>query len=198
MTESLCWAPKIITALLTSYDAAKLLQLCLTLCNSLDHSPPDSSVHGILQARILEWIAISFSRGIFPSQGSNPHLLCLLLWQVSSLSLQPPGKPVNWPYAYKKVFKKRRYHRLGDLNLSKNAFSLSPGGWKCEIRVLAWLGSGDRSSWLTDCHLICVLTRPFLGVRTSGKEPPFPRFLFFCSSPYNEYHQSSQSRTLPF
>ena len=118
-------------------------------------------------------------QGIVPSQGSNPHHLCLLLWQVSSLSLQPPGKPVNRPYAYKKVFKKRRYHRLGDLNLSKNAFSLSPGGWKCEIRVLAWLGSGDRSSWLTECHLICVLTRPFLGVCTSGKEPPFPPFLFF-------------------
>ena len=42
---------------------AKLLQWCLTLCNSMDHSPPGSSVHGILQARILEWVAIPFSRG---------------------------------------------------------------------------------------------------------------------------------------
>ena len=38
-------------------------QLCLTLCDPMDCSPPGSSVHGILQARILEWIAISFSRG---------------------------------------------------------------------------------------------------------------------------------------
>ena len=38
-------------------------QSCPTLCNSTDCSPPGSSVHGILQARILEWIAISFSRG---------------------------------------------------------------------------------------------------------------------------------------
>ena len=38
-------------------------QSCLTLCNSMDYSPPSSSVHGILQARILEWVAISFSRG---------------------------------------------------------------------------------------------------------------------------------------
>ena len=37
---------------------AKLLQLCPTLCDPMDHSPPDSSVHGILQARILEWVAI--------------------------------------------------------------------------------------------------------------------------------------------
>ena len=45
-------------------------------------------VHGILQARILEWVAISFSRGIFPTQGSNPGLLQR---QVASLSaeLQP-------------------------------------------------------------------------------------------------------------
>ena len=38
-------------------------QLCPTLCNPVDCSPPGSSVHGILQARILEWVAISFSRG---------------------------------------------------------------------------------------------------------------------------------------
>ena len=41
-------------------------QLSLTLCDSMDHSLPDSSVHGILQARILEWVAIPSSRG--PSQ----------------------------------------------------------------------------------------------------------------------------------
>ena len=40
--------------------AAKLLQLCPTLCNSIDSSPPGSPVPGILQARTLEWVAISF------------------------------------------------------------------------------------------------------------------------------------------
>ena len=38
-------------------------QSCLTLCDSMDCSPPDDSVHGIFQARILEWVAISYSRG---------------------------------------------------------------------------------------------------------------------------------------
>ena len=38
-------------------------QSCLTLCDPVDCSPPGSSVHGILQARVLEWVAISFSRG---------------------------------------------------------------------------------------------------------------------------------------
>ena len=41
--------------------AAKLLQPCPTLCDPIDGSPPGSSVPGILQARILEWVAISFS-----------------------------------------------------------------------------------------------------------------------------------------
>ena len=41
--------------------AAKSLQLCPTLCNSIDGSPPGSTVPGILQARTLEWVAISFS-----------------------------------------------------------------------------------------------------------------------------------------
>ena len=38
-------------------------QLCPTLCDHMDYSPPGSSVHGIFQARILEWVAISFSTG---------------------------------------------------------------------------------------------------------------------------------------
>ena len=40
-------------------------QSCLTLCDPLDYSPPGSSVHGILQARILGWVAMPFSRGSF-------------------------------------------------------------------------------------------------------------------------------------
>ena len=39
-------------------------QLCLTLCDSMDRKPPGSSVHGILQARIPEWVASPFSRGL--------------------------------------------------------------------------------------------------------------------------------------
>ena len=44
-----------------SAAAAKLLQPCLTLCDPIDGSPPGSPVPGILQARTLEWVAISFS-----------------------------------------------------------------------------------------------------------------------------------------
>ena len=45
----------------SSNVAAKSLQLCLTLCDPIDGSPPGSPVPGILQARTLEWVAISFS-----------------------------------------------------------------------------------------------------------------------------------------
>ena len=42
---------------------AKSLQSCPTLCGPMDHSPPGSSVHGILQVRIVEWVAMPSSRG---------------------------------------------------------------------------------------------------------------------------------------
>jgi len=45
-------------------------QSCPTLCDPMDCSPPGSSVHGIFQARILEWVTITFPRGMFPTQGT--------------------------------------------------------------------------------------------------------------------------------
>ena len=56
--------------------SAKLLPWCLTLCDTLDCSPPGSSVLGIIQARILEWVGChALPQGIFLTQGSHPHLL---------------------------------------------------------------------------------------------------------------------------
>ena len=45
--------------------ATKLLQSCLTLCNPIDGSPPGSLIPGILRARTLEWVAISFSKMVY-------------------------------------------------------------------------------------------------------------------------------------
>ena len=72
---------------------AKSLQLCLTFCDPMDYNLPGFSVHGILQARILEWVVFAVFQGIFSTQGSNLSLLCLLQWQAGSLPLAPPGKP---------------------------------------------------------------------------------------------------------
>ena len=68
-------------------------QSCPTLYDPMDCSTPGSSVHGILQARILELVAMPSSRAIFPTQALNLYLLCLLLWQEGSSLLAPPGKP---------------------------------------------------------------------------------------------------------
>ena len=53
-------------------------QSCPTLCNPTDYSPPGSSIYGTAQAKVLEWVAIPFSREIFLTQRSNLHLLYLL------------------------------------------------------------------------------------------------------------------------
>ena len=69
---------------------AQLLQACPTLCNPVDRSPPGSSVHGILQARILKWIVMLSSRDL-PNPGiqlASPESLAL---QEDSLSIEPPG-----------------------------------------------------------------------------------------------------------
>ena len=70
---------------------AKLLSR-VRLCDPMDSSPPGSSVHGILQARILEWVAMPSSRGS-SDPGLEPESLSLLHWQAGSLPLVPPGKP---------------------------------------------------------------------------------------------------------
>ena len=54
---------------------AKSLQLCLTLCDSMDYSPPGSTVRGILQARILEWVAMPSFRGSSPPRDGTPSLM---------------------------------------------------------------------------------------------------------------------------
>ena len=53
----------------------KVAQSCLTLCDPMDCSPPGSSVHGILQARILEWVAMPSSRGSSQPRDQNPGLV---------------------------------------------------------------------------------------------------------------------------
>ena len=70
-------------------------QLCLTLCDPMVYFQPDFSVHGILQARILEWFAIFFSRG---SSNLGIELGSPAL-QADSLLSEPPGKPnkaITW------------------------------------------------------------------------------------------------------
>ena len=66
-----------------------VVQSCPTLCESMDRNPPGSSVHGILQARILEWVAIPFSRGSFQPRNqtwvsciASIFFICLPVWTI--------------------------------------------------------------------------------------------------------------------
>ena len=67
----------------------------MTLCEPMDCSPPGSSVHGISQARILEWVAISFSRASFRPRGWTRISYVYLHWQVGSWTLALPISLVN-------------------------------------------------------------------------------------------------------
>ena len=69
---------------------SEVTQSCPTLCNPMDCSLPGSSVHGIFQARVLEWVAIP-SPGI-PNPGIKPRSPAL---QADALPSEPPGKP-SW------------------------------------------------------------------------------------------------------
>ena len=65
-------------------------QLCLTLCNPMDCGPPASSVHGISQARILKWVAISFSRGSSLIKPAYPALAggFFTIWAIREADLE--------------------------------------------------------------------------------------------------------------
>ena len=76
-------------------ECMKSLQSCLTLCNTMDDSPPDSSVHGILQAKNTGVGCQALLQVIFSTQGLNPGL-------SGSLPLAPPGKSC---YEHEKVLK---------------------------------------------------------------------------------------------
>ena len=70
--------------------AAKSLQSCPTLCDPIDSSPPGSSVPGILQARILEWVAISFSSACMHAKSlQSCRTLC------GPMDSSPPGFSVH-------------------------------------------------------------------------------------------------------
>ena len=56
-----------------------------SLCDPMDCSPPVSSVHEILQARIMKWVAMPSSKGSPLTQGLNPYILCLLHWQARDI-----------------------------------------------------------------------------------------------------------------
>ena len=102
----------LFTFLMVSCEAhaCSVAQSCLTLFYPMDCSPPGFSVHGIFQARILEWIAISSSRGSF-----SPRDWSCFPWSLSAPALQadffplslqgsPPVKHWSFPFWWRLVY----------------------------------------------------------------------------------------------
>ena len=69
---------------------SEVAQLCLTLWDPMDYSLPGSSIHGVVQPRVLEWVTISFSRDLLNPEvePKSPTL------QVVTLPSEPPGMPI--------------------------------------------------------------------------------------------------------
>ena len=88
-----------------------IAQLCLTLCDPVDCSLLGSSVHGILQTGILEWVSMP-SPGDLPNPGIKPRSPAL---QADSLSSEPPGKPTNTG--------------MGSLSLFQGIFLIQESNW---------------------------------------------------------------------
>ena len=128
----------------------------------MDCSPPFPSVHGISQARILEWVAISFSRGSFQPGDWN----CLLYCQAGSLPLSPPIQ--------NKKFKKRKDILKKNI-LNKWGWSFEPVRW-----VFAWGGQGSK--WLS-LWAPCLRSWVFMNRLTSKFTPLgflVPSLSLFC------------------
>ena len=80
----------------TALCCAWLLQSCPTLCGPMDHSPPGSSVHGVLRVGILEWVAMPSSRG-FPDPGIEPVSFMSPALGGRFPTRAPPGRPRDAP-----------------------------------------------------------------------------------------------------
>ena len=81
-----------------------------TLCDPMDYSPPGSSVHGILQARILERVAVSFSRGSSRPRDWSFAFCASCIGRAESLPLSYPGSPIFFFFPHPVFFfKKKRY-----------------------------------------------------------------------------------------
>ena len=116
-------------------------QLCLTLCDLMDCNPPDSSVHGILQGRILEWVPISFFRG-----SSQPRYRT----QVSHIA----GRLFNiWATREALAYGNPRMH----------PFTAGLKVTRTVSEVAFWCGRGKQEPWLLLLvWLICKLLPLFL------------------------------------
>ena len=107
-------------------------QSCLTLCDPVDYSPPSSYVHGILQARMLEWVPFPFSRHL-PSPGTEPEP-SVLQADIYLLSHQRRlrGNPIFWKWPGERGYGWPRWEPWIAPDWSETSLVWSPCMWVCQ------------------------------------------------------------------
>ena len=127
-------------------------QLCLTACDPMDYSPSGTSVHGILQARILEWVAISFPRGSSWPRVQT-YISCIGRWVLYHLSHQ--GNPQQFK-GHSKQSQVSSPSRLNNESLPQAVLWNHSGHWLEQGSNCS--PHGPRSS-LTSVRSASILTR---------------------------------------
>ena len=127
---------------------ARSLQSHLTLCDPMDGSPPGSSVHGDSPGKNTGVGCHFLFQGIFPTQGSNLRLLCLLHWWVGSLPLAPPGEPIGGEEGLSEYTQRGTWNELVEPHACCSSIRVLRGS-RCEISgapLLAESGEGNLVS----------------------------------------------------
>ena len=120
--------------MINNFKKLKLVtQSCLTLCDPMDCSPPGSSVHGILQARILECIAIPFSRG-----SSQPRDRTQVSCIAGRLYLMSHQGSQFISYLYSDIVKFKKFLTFDNFRLIKAVEFLSSNKQKKTFRIKTW------------------------------------------------------------
>ena len=159
---------------------AKSLQSCPTLCDPKDHSPPSSSVHGILQTRILEWVAVPFSRESFPPKDWT--CLCLLHWK-DSLPLVLPGKL---------FLSADKLNRQGSWPQGAYILHESPLTKEQMNERIFCFSAILNSALHRSFHLYLLLNFPVAPLEAKTKGPIFPRlYRNVCGSRSNSYENDA-------
>ena len=144
-----------------SVFAHLVAQLCLTLCDPMDCSPPSSFVHGILQARLLEWVAIFFSKYM---QNTSCEMLG---WMKHKLEIKIAGRNINnFKYADDTTLMAESEEELKSL-LMKVKEKSEKVGLKLNIQKTNMMASGSITSWEIDGETVETVSEfMFLGSKS--------------------------------
>ena len=138
--------------------AAKSLQLCPTLCDPIDSSPPGSPVPGILQARTLEWVAISFSNAwkwkVKVKSESEVAQLCPTL--SNPMDCSPPGSSVHGIF-------QARVLEWGAIAFSECIDYLEHIDCECDSPVFSFVGFFPNSLLLCSSHYPHIISINWLN-----------------------------------